>query len=355
MLGRKLKPVVFKAEENAEIQKQLGVQEVQRSAPKSTDPVNFPVWDILVGKKALIYVPNHVFVDEAGVEHLRMDKPLIHYVTDGKRFYSYRCISGLVAEEQGFTGECPLCEGCSEPWDLANIRIEARCKQVGLNPEDVDNQDVKNIRSSEFSDRAIKEASRYYTFPIVVFETQNDDAKTLLKDEDGNYKYRCYWYSVSETLYEDKWKKILDGMEDEPTHPGGHFFILNYIYTPKHGEQNKRDAARNLQVVAKNIKGSEKLRAFLDEATREWTPEKARDTVIANNIYSTEGLQYITDEVLEPVRLLITTLKNPGSAQSLEANGGFTLEQKPEVPTSPAEAEGGIPLDDTDDDFSMDE
>lgn len=352
MLGRKLKPVVFTAEENAKIQKQLGVQEVQKAAPKSTDPVNFPVWEILVGKKALIYVPNHVVVDDNGVEHLRMDNPLIHYVTDGKRFYNYRCVSGIVSDDGQLTGECPLCEGCSEPWDLANLRIDIRCKQAGLNPEDVDNTQVKNIRSAEFGDRVIKEAVRYFTFPIVVFETVNDDAKTIVKDDQGNYKYKCYWYSVSETMYEDKWKKILDGMEDEPTHPGGHFFILNYIYTPKHGDPNKRDAARNLQVVAKNIKGSEKVRAFLDEATREWTPEKARETVISNNMYSVEDLQYITDEVLEPVRLLIASLKAADYGK-IESNDGFKLEQQPEVPADVAE--GGIPLYDTDDDFSMDE
>lgn len=355
MLGRKLKPVVFSAEENEKIQRQLGVQEVQKAAPKSTDPVNFPVWEVLVGKKALIYVPNHVIVDESGVEHLRMDNPLIHYVTDGKRFYNYRCVSGIVSDDGQLTGECPLCDGCSEPWDLANLKIEAKCKQAGLNPEDVENTSVKNIRSAEFGDRAIKEAVRYFTFPIVVFETLNDDAKTIVKDEEGNYKYKCYWYSVSESMYEDKWKKILDGMEDEPTHPGGHFFILNYIYTPKHGDPNKRDAARNLQVVAKNLKGSEKVRAFLDEATKDWTPEKARETVISNNMYSTEDLQYIADEVLEPVRLLISSLKMSGDLSGIETKQetGFALEKKPEVPADVAE--GGIPLDDTDDDFSMDE
>lgn len=354
MLGRKLKPVVFSAEENAEIQKQLGVQEVQKAAPKSTDPVNFPVWEILVNKKALIYVPNHVIVAEDGVEHLRMDKPLIHHVTDGKRFYAYRCVSGLISPENGFTGECPLCDACSEPWDLARLKIEARCKQLGLDPEDVDNQQVKNIRSAEFSDRVVKEATRYYTFPIVVFETVNDDAKTLVKDENGYYKYKCYWYSVSETAYEDKWKKILDDMEDEPTHPGGHFFILNYIYTPKHGDPNKRDAARNLQVVAKNIKNSENIRTFLDEATREWTPEKARETIISSNVYSVNDLQYIADEVLEPVRVLIATLKSKSDVAAIEGGSdGFALEQKPTVPAE--NAEGGIPLDDTDDDYSMDE
>lgn len=350
MLGKKMTPLVFTEEEDKKIQEQLGTQDVPKAAPKSTDPVNFPVWEVLVNKKAFIYVPNHVFTDDKG-EHLRMDKPLIHYLTDGKRYYSYRCINDLVSEAHGLTGRCPLCEGCSEPWDLANLKIEAKCKQAGLDPEDVDNQQVKNIRSAEFSDRAIKEPTRYYTFPIVVFETVNDDGKTLVKDEDGNYKYKCYWYNISESMYEDKWVKTLDAMEDEPTHPGGHFFLLNYCYTPKHGEPNKRDSARALQVNARNLSNTEKIRKYLDEQTKGWTPTKAQQTVINNQFYSTDQLQSLTDEILEPTRNLIAMMKAPVGKIKQGSEDGFNLEQKPEVPAQVED--NAIPLDETDDDYDL--
>lgn len=353
MIGRKMQPIVFSVEENKKLQEQLGTQEVRKSAPKSTDPVNFPVWEVLVNKKAFIYVPNHTVVDEKGVEHLRMDEPFIHFVTDGKRFFNYRCTSDIVIESAGLTGTCPLCEGCSEPWDLANLKIEAKCKQLGLDPEDVENQQVKNIRSTEFSERVIKEAVRYLTFPIVVFETVNDDGKTLVKDENGNYKYKCYWYVISETQYEDKWKKTLDAMEDEPTHPGGHFFVLNYCYTPKRGEPNKRDAARNLAVNHRTVKESGELRRLLDEQTEEWTPFKARETVVNNAFYSVEALTELADELLEPTRNLIAMMKNASVSGMISEDkaSGFNLEKKPEVPVE--DAGGSIPLDETDEDFDM--
>lgn len=354
MIGRKMKPVSFSAAASASVKKQLGVQEVNRSVPKSNDPINFPVWEIPVNKKALCYVPNHTIVDDQGVEHLRMDIALIHSIEDKGRFYSYRCVNGIEDEEAGLNGECPLCTGSSEPWDLANLKIESRCRQAGLDPEDIDNPQVKNIRSAEFNYRALKDAVRYFTFPIVVFETLNDDGKTFLKDENGNYKYRCYWYNISETQYEDKWRKTLDAMDNEPNHPGGHFFLLNYTYNPKHGEPNKRDSARALQVNARSIKNSEAIRELLDKQTEEWTPEKAWETVISNAFYSVEDLRTLADEVLESTRQLIAVMKAPSSlpvAGAIEGGDGFALEKRPTVPENTED--GSIPLGDTDDDYEM--
>ena len=78
-------PIKLSAAANDAVQKQLGVQVAQKAAPKSTDPINFPVFEVQTGKKVLIYVPNHV-VDGPDGPELRMDKPLIHAVQDGKRF-----------------------------------------------------------------------------------------------------------------------------------------------------------------------------------------------------------------------------------------------------------------------------
>lgn len=336
---------------SAAVQQQLGVQEVQKAAPKSTDPINFPVFEVPVNSKLLVYVPNHTVVAPDGSQALRMDMPLIHSVTDGTRFYSYRCINGLEDESLGLTGECPLCEGCAEPWEYANLIIEEKCKARGLNPEDTDNTEVKNIRSTAFSDRVLKDATRYYTFPIVVFETVNNEAKQIAKDENGQMQYKVYWYHISESLYEDKWKKALEAMEDEPTHPGGHFFLLNYTYTPKHGEPNKRDSARALAVSARNIKGSEKLREHLDAQTEKWTPEKAMETVITNNLYNTEQLQEVADAVLENTRNLIQLMKAP-NAISGESREGFKLEEKPVAPAEDS-GEAAPAMDETDLDIDM--
>ena len=333
---KKLQPVVFSQEENEALQSQLGTQTEQRATPKSRDPLNYPVFDIPVNKKVLIYVPNHIVQDENGVDTLRMDKPLIHSITHGKRFLKFRCINGLVIDGTDFKGECPLCEAKDEPWDLANLIIEQKCKAQGLDPEDTENKAVKQIRSDAFSDRALKDASRYYTFPIVVFETLNDDGKTFVKDEDGGYKYQVMWYDISENQYNKTWTKALEAMEDEPTHPGGHFFLLNYCYTPKNGQPNKRDSAQNLAVAARNIKGSEAVRKLLDEQTESWTPALAQQMVIDNAIYAPSDLADVADDALENTRNLLALYQakssmNEDDSPAIEgAEPTFKLEKKVE-------------------------
>jgi len=305
MALRKFTPISFTPEESEALSAQTKVQEAPAGQPKSIDGKKYPVWSIPVGKKVLVYVPNHTVQDADGIDRLRMDNPLLHYMTVGKTFPIYRCTYGLVSEANGLFGNCPLCDGTSEPKSLANAIIEQKCKSRGLDPSDTDNQEVKLIRSAAFSDRALKDAIRHYTFPIVAFETLNDDGKTFVKDEDGNYKYTVYWYDCSFKVWE-KWEKALEALEDAPSHPGGRFFLLNYIYTPKKGQQNARDAARELTVSARTVKGSEQLRAFLDEETKDWTPELARSTVYANMFYSEQDLQEVADEALENTRNMLT-------------------------------------------------
>lgn len=324
MALKKLQPKVFSAEGRAELSKLTRTQEVVKGIPKSADPVNFPVFENPVNAKALVYVPNHIIVDNEGVPRLRMDTPLVHSVTDGKKFLYYRCISGLTVD--GYSGSCPLCDGTDDCWTLANYIIEEKCRNRGLDPQDTANKDVKSIRSDAFSDRILKEANRKYIFPIVVFETEGNDGKTMIKDDEGKFKCKIMWYIISEQQYEQTWAKALETMEDEPTHPGGHFYILNYTYTAKSGEPNKRDSARNLVVGHKRVKGAEAVMAQLDKQTEGWTPEKAQETVLQAIFYEEEDLADIADEVLEPVRMRNELYSNPMVAS--EGNAGFKLEQK---------------------------
>lgn len=341
---KKLTPISFSQSEQEDINSQLGVQELKTGTPKSTDSNKYPVWSVAVGKKVLIYVPNHTEQDADGIDRLRMDKPFIHAMTMGKRFPTYRCINGIVMEKHGLSGSCPLCEGSKEPWDLANLIIEQKCKAEGLDPADTENKAVKNIRSAAFSDRLLKDAQKHVTFPIVVFDTVNDDAKTFVKDAEGNISYKIYWYDCSESVWEDKWMKCLESIEDEPSHPGGNFFVLNYIYTTKNNQpQIARDAARAMTISPRTIKGSEKLRAVLDDATAEWTPSLAQQVLYANMIYTEADLEDVANEVLEPTRNLIALYQSKGAAAP---DAGFTLE-KPEA-TAEIEDKGATPVDETD-------
>lgn len=351
---RKPVPLKLTADMQNSISAQLNVQEERRTAPKSLDK-DFPVFEIPVNKKVLIYVPNHVVEGEKGPE-LRMDKPLIHTILDGKRFLSYRCVSGLVVKgadgSEILDGSCPLCDGTALPWDLANAKIKQKCKQLGLSPDDKENPSVKAIRSAEFSDRVIKEANRYYTFPIAVFKTVNDDGKTFEKDETGKPIIQIVWYHISESQYNDKWVKCFEGMEDEPTHPGGHFFTLSYVYDTKGKDANKRDSARNLTVIAKNPKGSDKIKAHLDKLTENWTPEKAREVVVSNLLYSLEELQGIADSVLETPTELYSLLQASEVGGSDTTVGGFNLKPQAETPAIEA-ASTPVAMDETDEDVDF--
>lgn len=335
---------------DANLSSQLGVQVIEKSAPLSRDPENYPVFKTPVNKKVLIYVPNHIVQDKDGVDILRMDAPFIHIVQNKNRFEYYRCVSGLHSEEHGYDGTCPLCDGAADPWTLANLIIEDKCKARGLSSDDSDNDDVKAIKSAAYSARVLGDAERYYTFPIVVFDTVNDDAKTFVVDEKGNVSYKIMWYSISERGYEKKWAKALENMEDEPTHPGGLFLTLDYTYTPKRGEPNARDSAREMTVYSKKIKNSEKLRAALDQQTEGWTPEVARDMVIRNNLYAYADLEAVTEECLENTRNLIALYEAKGDVTDTQmgigAEEGFNLEKKP----SPDD-ESAVALTDTDEDF----
>ena len=355
---KKMKPIVI-SRENFEknISSQLNVQDVSSGSARSTDPNKYPVFGAQVNKKVLIYVPNHtVTVD--GVEQLRMDKPLIHTVMDGKRYMYLRCVSNLTDEEIGLDGSCPLCDGVSEPWELARLLINEKCKAAGLDPEDTENVTVKAIRAQAFEARVIDSPKRYYTFPIVVIETVNDDGKTLAYDANNNIKYRVFWYHVSETTYQDKWEQAFEGMEDEPTHPGGHFFMLNFVYATKNNaEPNKRDAARNMSVVPRNMKGDgwKQVAKQFDELTKDWDTYLSQSTVISNQLHSVEDLQEVADEVLTSTRQKIELLrfKNGGEETPALGTNPFNLEKRPVPPTDGEGAAAPVGMDDTDMDMSM--
>ena len=124
-------------------------------------------------------------------------------------------------------------------------------------------------------------------------------------------------------------------MEDEPTNPGGYFFMLNYCYTPKNGEPNKMDSARNLAVNARTLKGTEKLREALDKQSEHWTPLKAQQTVIDNQIYNVEQLKGLVDGALERTRMMIAMYQTKAlnNSTGIEADTGFQLEQKASIPS----------------------
>lgn len=337
MLG-KMKPKAFTAEQLNAIKVEATTQTTETVVPKSADPDNYPVFEIPVNAKVLIYVPNHTVVSEDNVEELRMDKPLIHTVINGKRYQKIRCIRGL-SEATGYSGECPLCNSTDEPWALANEQIKEQCRIRGLDPNDGDNDSVKAVKSEYYSKRVVKSAEQVYTFPIIVIETDPNDIKKIIVGENNIPVHKAYWYSISKSAYVKKWLKTLEGMEDEPNHPGGHFFILNYTYESKSGEYNRRDSARELQVVAKKIKNSEALAKQFDKETEDWDVAKAIETIFDNMYYEEEDIEAETDKILASTREKLAIYENalsvPSAPQVSGSNFNLQLQQNNGVGVGP--------------------
>lgn len=345
MAMKKMQPKKFAPEQVEAIKVESGSQTNGTVVQKSADPEHYPVFEVPVNSKVLVYVPNHTIVNEEGIEELRMDKPLLHMVTDGKRFIKLRCIRGL-SEAAGYSGDCPLCNGEQEPWDLANEQIKEQCRIRGLDPNDSENESVRAVKREYYSKRVIKAPDLSYTFPIVVIETDPNDIKKIIMDENGVPKYKAMWYTISKSSYEKKWLKALEGMEDEPNHPGGEFFILNYTYESKSGEYNKRDSARELQVIPKKLKGVSEFAQHCDKVTEEWDVYKAISTVIDNMYYEEADLEEEVNRVLAGTREKLAIYESTASEPAISGSTPFNLQAPAQ-----AEDEGGLlPMADSVDD-----
>ena len=222
--------------------------------------------------------------------------------------------------------------------------IKEQCKIRALNPTDANNETVTAIKREQYSKRVVKAPDQYYTFPIVVIETDPTDFKKIVYDENGVPKHKAYWYTISKSAYEKKWCKTLEGMEDEPTHPGGEFFILNYTYESKSGEYNKRDSARELQVVAKKLKVDHSFLEMLDKETEEWDVAKAMETVVDNQLFDEADIQEEVDKVLAGTREKLAIYESMGGANGAPALGAgpaFNL-----APPVGDDGIGGLPMND---------
>lgn len=345
---RRLQPKKFTEEQLNSLQKAVSVQSVSTTVEKSLDPVHFPVFEVPVNQKVFIYVPNHVITDEDGNEELRMDKPFIHSVKEGtNRFSKVRCIKNL-PESAGYSGNCPFCDAIDDGWALANEIIKEKCETQGLDPDDKANDAVKNIRSAAYNSRPVTAPDQYYTFPIVVIETNPNNFKEVVRDEEGKIKFKAMWYSISKAAYQKKWVKALENMEEDPDHPGGHCFVLDYTYEPKSGEPNKRDSARELVVISKKMKNFDDYATYFDKITEDWTPEKAMETV-ADNVFAEESdLQEEADKIMIPTRDKLALYRSLGvdGAAALPGNGeGFQMsETKAADDSGVGEETFGVPV-----------
>lgn len=320
----KIKPKAMSKEALADLSAQAQEQKFFTAIPKSEDPTNYPVFSI-GNEQYLIYVPNHTLVNEDGQTELRQDKPFIHTIEVNGRYHKIRCTDGIVSEELGLDGTCPICDGRSVVDEYARIEADRLLVSQGFEAGD-NSEEARKLTKGIFDNRAIKRKSRNLTFPIVVFErtlTKNSQGRDVYKlstdPKTGELIYQTMWYNISEALYSGSdarrgiWKGELDARADEldmdiPT-PAGYWFTLDGRYIDDPQKWSARDAATQFKVTMlpngpKNVDQAyrEELEKLLDAKTEGWTPEKAIEMVIANHFLPVDAVRESTEEILQPLR-----------------------------------------------------
>lgn len=307
-------PRVFKEEELQKFDEAAAKQSSKTRVPLTVDEERFPMFDIPVNGKKLVYVPNFTktdIIDGVEVKDIICDRGAYHGVRFRGSFQDYRCNSEITGIE-GFDGTCPMCEAMAENWDWYNIQYAdvARTKGLDIN-KDEDKDKLADDRKDLLKNMAISNKVIKLTFPLVVIESTETMVgnKPVLKpvlDENNQLKLRVEWYRISEDTYNDKWSAAVQALPTGEQHPGGKFFILDYTYTPKNGKPTKMQSASNLKVIYKDMGANyEPLKPELDKLAADFTPTQAKKTIYSNMIYDNAGLGEVTAEVMARTREML--------------------------------------------------
>lgn len=312
---------------------QASAQQTGKATRVKSWDSNFPVFEVPVNQKILVYIPNHTIMSPDGTVGLRMDKFAAHPVIDGRTYGDIRCSSGVSLPELGLDETCPLCDGMNECWDLYRHEYEdiARSKGIDINsPEAAET--LKQDRIDLVHKMAIKQAEIWYTFPIVVIDCEEKDGVLTTipkKDAEGRISGKPMWYSIRERTYLDKWESGFDAMETDdgsvPTNPAGLWAILNFTYTSKSGNHDKMGSAKALKVTFKPMRGYEQWATYFDQLTEEWTPAKAMEVVVLDSIRNMQEMKEVADSLLKPVRDRLAMYQLGMSANAGVATGAGAL------------------------------
>ena len=305
---RRPKPKKLSVEEQQLITTASAQQTGKQTFVKSYDP-DYPVFDIPVNQKVLVYIPNHTVLGEDGSVSLRMDKFAAHPCREGRSHYDIRCASNVIAPSLGLDGSCPLCDAIQRNWDLYNAEYKNLAESRGMTVDAPEAKEgLRSERTQLLDKMAIKKAVTWMTFPIVVIECEEKDGQlttTPKLDAEGKLHGKVMWYSIRENTFNDKWVAGYDSVDTEngvPTSPAGLLAILNYTCQSKNGTPTKMDSARALKVTFKTM--SDKYAPYaqvFDDMSKDWTPEKAREVVVLDAIRDMDELQEVTDTLMKPV------------------------------------------------------
>ena len=351
-------PKKLSVETSQQITAAYAAQTTERRSVKTYDPA-YPVFEVPVNQKVLVYIPNHQVTMPDGTVTLQMDKFAAHPYRDGKTYGNSRCLNGITSDdpELNWDGSCPLCEGLGDVWALYKHEYADIAHSRGLEPDSPEASELLKAERMELvNGRAIREAEMWYTFPIVVIECEEKDGQltTTPKVDPITHQIKGtpMWYSVREKTFQEKWVAGYDSLDGEtPTSPAGLWAILNFTYTPKSGQPDKMGSAKSLKVTFKTMETFSEWAKYFDKLTEEWTPAKAQEVLVLDAIRSMAETQEVADSLLKPIRDRLALYGVNGNSavgipQNLNADnalanfGGAT----PTVPSTPVAPTPSAPV-----------
>lgn len=301
-----MNPIKLDKSQFSALMPELEKQTTSTSRPRSADP-NYPVFQISPGEYVLVYVPNHITVDSEGKESLRMDTPILYPVEDGS-YSRYRSTQGIDLGDNN--GLCAFTEARNEGYRLANELIDREFARLGMQTSDTSDE-AKAIKRSFYQKMPIGAPSRYYTFPVVVIESQDPtDLRGARKPKIVNNSVvtRTYWMTMSENQW-SKMTSALENLEEPVEHPGGQFLLFNYTDTGKNPNaseaEKRRESGRNMKIQLVPTQGDSwpLLAEKFNKDTEDWDAYKAVETLYANMFYPYEDSVALCSKLLEPLRL----------------------------------------------------
>lgn len=350
-------PKALSAETSELITRASAVATTSQKRQTSYDPEHYPVFEIPVNSRVLVYIPNHQVMTPEGQVEMRMDKFNAHPVRDGKIYEHVRCINSIVASELGFDGTCPLCQGMSEVWDLYNKEYADIAASKGLTKDAPEAKELlKQDRMDLLNEQVIKAPEMFYTFPIVVIECEEKDGVMTVNPKltDGKLHGTPMWYTIREKTFLDKWVAGYDSIDgDIPNSPAGLWAVLNYTYQPKNGKADKMGSAKSLKVTFKSMDGYQQWAEYYDKLTEDWTPAKAQEVVVKDVLRSMEETREVADTILKPVRDKLSLYRigsaptaaiGTTNAEQALADFGVATPSAPVAPSAPTPVAPATPV-----------
>lgn len=319
---KKLTPEEQKAITNAS-----SMQTGTVTVPKSYDK-NFPVFEIPVNKKILVYVPNHTDVDADGKVVLRADRFAAHPIIMGRSYLDVRCNAGIESAELHTDGSCPFCDAVQKSWELYNFEIDALARQRGIDRKTPEGKEaLKEDSRKLLNNRAVKEAVEWLVFPIVVIDTEDtaDGKSTVVPklDASGRITGKPCYYKIRKSTFLDKFGSAIDAYNEITNNDlsidniGGQWLILDFTYAVKDGQQpTAMHSAKELKVTVKPMGDDYKPWAeYFDKQTEAWDVENIRTNVVFAVLRNAQEQQEACDEVMKPVedKLVMYQMSQAGS------------------------------------------